>query len=107
MNKAGQDLLRNKTKALSSAKGGLTLKYDWQLPSGQGAKHGEGRLFSMIGLHVSAFVPMVANKDKLAKIVEKKVVKRADMDAKQASSTFLAEAMISGLEVYRNYISSS
>ena len=97
--------LSSKSLELGKEKGGLTLKYDWELPKKAASKHGKGKLFQMVELRMNAFIPMVADKRKLVKIIKNKYITRSDMNAIKASSEFVTDELLKLVKAYENKIS--
>jgi len=90
--KSVMKMLEKKAIRIGHERGGVTLKYDWTLPKGQG-RGGEGRLFELISVRLTAFIPMVADEKNLIKVIEHGYITRSDMGALEASSKFTANLL--------------
>lgn len=59
-----------------------------------------GKLFENINLKLETFIPMKISNNKLAEILEKKVISRADAKAMEAASNYLSEVLLRSIKEY-------
>jgi len=79
--------------------GGKTLKIDYTNPGGK--KWAEGKTFELVALKLNTFIPMVADRKQLIKIVKNKYILRSDMMARKAISEFTSKSIIEFIKIMR------